>query len=155
MNAPRGPKRVAARRVAELIINIHGDKALKDSDLAALFGISVSRLYAIIGRKLWHLQPKGFHKLSKTRVRGPLGPRPMLAFTQSGVILITSILGDEASLEIGMDIAYAMKTRRRSSEYKKAPSRRAKDPKKAESYAAARIRLAAARLRAMRRKVLH
>lgn len=155
MNAPRAPKRATARELAELLITIRGDKAIRDSDLAALFGISVPRLYAKIGRKLWYLQPKAFHKLSKSRDHGPRGPRPMLAFTQSGVILIASIFGDETSLEIGMDIARAMKTRRRSSAYKKTPPRRAKDPAKAASYAEAKSHLAAAHLRAMRRKVLH
>src|SRR5688572_24008707 len=111
MSVPRVHKRAAASRVAALVIRIDGEKALKDVDLAALFGLSLSALYARIGRKLWRFQPRAFHKLSRAHDRGRRDARPTLAFTQAGVMLVAGILGDEASLETGMDIAHALKTR--------------------------------------------
>lgn len=155
MNVPRIHRRVSASKVAALVITIDGDKALKDSDLAALFGISVATLYARIRRKLWYFQPRSFCKLSKAHDRGRLDARPALAFTQSGVLLIASILGDDASLEIGMDVAHALKTRRRSSTYKKAPARRVNDPAKRARYEAAKDRLILERLHALARKIRH
>jgi hypothetical protein len=155
MSVTRVSKRVPAGRVAELIISIHGDKALKDSDLAALFGISLSKLYARIGRKLWHFKPRAFHKLGKAHDRGRTDARAALAFTQAGVLVIAGIFGDDATLEAGMDIAHALKTRRRSSAKKKAPLRRAKDPAKTARYDEAKRRLVTARLQALSKKTRH
>ena len=155
MSIARVPKRVSASKVAALVINIGGDKAIKDAHLAALFGIRLATLYARIGRKLWRFQPKAFHKLTKSQDRGRLDARPTLAFTQAGVLLIAGILADDASLEIGMDIAHALKTRRRSSAHKKRPVRRANDPEKSASYDEAKSRLIKARLRAVTGKILH
>lgn len=138
-----------------MVIQVRGDKAIKDSDLAALFGISRSALYAKISGKLWRFKPAAFHKLSKAHDRGRQDARPTLAFTQAGVMLVAGILADDTSLEIGMDIAHALRTRRRPSTHKKRAKRRAKDPKKAAKYAEAKSRLTAARLRAVRGKVLH
>lgn len=155
MSVPRTCRRVSASKVAALVIQIRGDKAIKDADLAALFGISLSTLYARISGKLWRFKPAAFHKLSKAHDRGRLDGRPTLAFTQAGVMLVAGILADETSLQIGMDIAHVLKTQRRSSTHKKRPSRRADDPKKAASYDEAKSRLATARLRALKGKVLH
>lgn len=155
MSVARVPKRISASKVAALVIQIDGDKAIKDTDLAALFGIRPSTLYARIGRKLWKFQPGAFHKLSKAHDRGRLDARPALAFTQAGVLLIAGIFADDASLEIGMDIAHALKTRRRSSAHKKRPVRRTDDPEKKAGYDEAKSRLIKARLRAVAGKILH
>lgn len=148
-------RRVSVSEIVALVIEIRGDKAIKDSDLAALFGISLSALYARISGKLWRFKPTAFHKLSKAHDRGRLDGRPALAFTQSGVLLVAGILADEASLETGMEIAHVLKTRRRSSAHKKRPERRADDPKKAKRYDQAKRRLIAERQRAVKKKVLH
>lgn len=155
MSAPRVYRRVSARRITAVVIQVRGDKAIKDSDLAALFGISLSTLYAKISGKLWRFKPTAFHKLPKAHDRGRRDARQTLAFTQAGVMLVAGILADDDSLEVGMDIANALRTRRRSSTRKKRPARRAKDPKKAASYAEAKSRLHVARLRTVKGKVLH
>lgn len=151
----RARKRVSASEVEALLIQVRGAKAIKDVDLAALLGISSSELYARIKGKLWKFQPAAFHKLSKANDRGRLDARPALAFTQSGVLLVAGILTDDASLEIGMEIAQIMKTRRRSSAYKKRPARRTDDPEKSTGYDQAKSRLIGARLRALTGKVRH
>src|SRR5690606_5318139 len=115
----RTRKRVSSSKIAALIINVGGDKALRDQDVAALFGISLAALYRRIGGRLWRIKPKAFHKLPRAHDRGRLDRRPALAFTQAGVMLIAGMLGDDASLEIGMEIAHALRTRRRSSPQKK------------------------------------
>lgn len=155
MSVPRVHKRVSASRVAALVITVRGDKALKNADLAALFGISLTTLYRKIGRKLWCFQPKGFYKLSRAHDRGRLDARPVLAFTQIGVVTIAGLLGDDESLEIGMEIAHVMRIRRRSSAHKKAPVRRVKDPAKTAGYDAAKSRLITQRLFALTRKIRH
>ncbi|HEY0940424.1 MAG TPA: hypothetical protein VGE08_10035 [Steroidobacter sp.] len=155
MSGPRIYRRLSASKIAAVVIQVRGEKAIKDSDLAALFGISRSALYAKLSGKLWRFKPTVVHKLSKAHDRGRQDVRPTLAFTQAGVLLVAGILADDTSLEIGMEIAHALKTRRRSSLHKKRPARRAKDPKKAASYAGAKSRLAAARLRGVRGRVLH
>lgn len=151
----RTPKRVSASKVAALVIQVHGDKAIKDADLAALFGISLAMLYAKIKGKLWHFQPTAFHKLTRTHDRGRLDARPALAFTRAGVLLVAAMLADDASLEMGMDIAHALKNRRRSSAHKKRPARRADDLEKSERYEEAMSRLIKARLLAVGSKVRH
>ncbi len=155
MSRARVPKRISASKVAALVIQIDGDKAIKDSDLAALFGIRLATLYDRIGKKLWRFKPRAFHKLSKAHERGRQDARPAMAFTQAGVLLIAAILGDDDSLEIGFDIAHALKTRRRSSAHKKRPVRRSDDPEKTTAYDEAKRRLITARLRALTGKILH
>jgi hypothetical protein len=155
MSPPRVYRRLSARRIASVVIQVRGEKAIKDADLAALFGITLSQLYARINGKLWRFKPTAFHKLAKAHHRGRQDARQPLAFTQAGVMLVAGILADDTSLEIGMEIAHALRTRRRSSTQKKRPVARAKDPKKAKRYAEARSRLTAARLRAVKDKTLH
>lgn len=155
MSVPRVYKRVVASRVAALVIKIDGDKTLKDSDLAALFGLSLAAMYARIGRKLWKFQPKAFHKLSPVPGRRRGNARPALAFTQEGVLLVASVLRDEAMLETGMEIAHALKTRRRSSVHKKGPVRRVADPVKTANYDEAKRRLIVERLHALTKKIRH
>lgn len=151
MRVPRVHRRVAASRVAALVIKIDGDKALKDSDLAALFELSLPALYASIGRKLWDLQPRAFHKLSQAHDRGRQDARPALAFTLAGVLLVAGILG-EASLDSGADIAHALKTRRRASVHKKVPARRVDDPNKSAHYNEAKRCLIAKHLPALTKR---
>lgn len=155
MSVTRIQKRISTSRVAPLIVKIDGDKALKDSDLAALFGIRLSTFYARLGNKLWHFQPRAFHKLSKAHDRGRQDARPTLAFTQAGVMLVAGIFGDDRSLDLGMDIAHALRTRRRVSVGKKSPGRRANDPLRAAHYDEAKQRLIVERLYSLTRKIRH
>lgn len=153
MSLPRVPKRVPVSTVAARIIKVRGYKALKDADLAALFGLDLPTFYARIGAKLWHFAPNWCFKLSTRYDRGRADRSPALAFTQPGVIMIAGILADADSLEIGMDIAYALRNRRRSSAIKKRPARRADDSKKAARYDEAKARLIRGRLRELLKKI--
>ena len=151
----RAGKRMSASRLAPQIITIDGDKALRDKDVAALFGISLATLYERIGRKLWRIKPRAYYKLPAARDRGRLDRRPGLAFTQAGVLLIAGILGDDDSLEIGLQIADALRTRRRSSTQKKRPARRTDDAEKKALYDEAKSHLLKARMRKVPGRTLH
>lgn len=153
MTVARITGRVDANTIAPLIVNVRGYKTIKDSDLAALFGISLTAFYERIGGKLWRLQPTAFFKLSKAYDRGRLDRRPVLAFTQSGVMMVAGILGDDESFEIGLDIARAMKNRRRSSAHKKRPAKRTHDPDKSERYFQARAHMMQSRLYELLKKM--
>ncbi|MBM0107712.1 hypothetical protein JM946_23455 [Steroidobacter sp. S1-65] len=153
MTVARNTGRVVASTIAPLIVNVRGYKTIKDSDLAALFGISLTKFYGKVGRKLWRLQPAAFFKISKAHDRGRLDRRPVLAFTQVGVMLVAGILGSDDALELGIDIARAMKTRRRTSPRNKRPSKRSSDASKAERYYEARAHMMQGRLHELLKKM--
>lgn len=153
MTVARSSGRVLPSTVAPLIITVRGCKAIKDSDLAALFGLSLTAFYDRVGGKLWKFQPTAFYKLSKAHDRGRMDRRPVLAFTQPGVIMVAGLLGDDEALEIGMDIAHALQNRRRSSAHKKRPAKRAGDPEKAERYYQARAHMMQGRLHELLKKL--
>lgn len=155
MTPPRQPKRVDASAIASLIITVEGCKAIRDVDLAALLGISLPEFYKRIGRKLWVLKSPAYFKLGKRYARGRLDTQPALAFTQSGVMMVASILGDNTALEIGMDVVYALRSRRRGSIQKKRSSRREFDSAKAARYYEAMARLLQGRLHEMLKKMRH
>jgi hypothetical protein len=152
---PRRPKRVDASAIASLIITVEGCKAIKDVDLAALFGIRLPDFYKRVGRKLWILKSPAYFKLSKPYARGRLDAHPSLAFTHSGVMMVAGILGDDTSLEIGMDIVYALRNRRRGSIQKKRPNRRKVDAEKAARYYQAVARMLQGRLHEILKKMRH
>lgn len=155
MTRPRTLKRVDASAIASLVITVEGCKAIKDTDLATLFGLSLPDFYKRIGRKLWMLTKDMYFKLSRRYARGRLDTQPTLAFTQKGVILIASIFGDDDSLEIGMDVVHALKNRRRSSAHKKRPGRRKIDADKAARYYEAMARMLQGRLHDLLKKMRH
>jgi len=155
MTPPRQPKRVDASAIASLIITVEGCKAVRDVHLAALLGTSLPGLYKRIGRKLWIMKSPAYFKLAPRYARGRLDTHPSLAFTQSGVMLVASILGDDASLEIGMDIVYALRNRRRGTVQKKRPIRRKVDAEKAACYYEAMARMLQGRLHEMLKKMRH
>lgn len=155
MTRARKPPRVDASVIASFIITVDGCKVIRDADLAALLGLSLPDFYKRIGRKLWLLKPPAYFTLAKRYARGRLDSRPSLAFTQPGVMLVASMLGDDASLEVGMDIVYALRNRRRGSPLKKRPSRRQSDAQKAANYYEAVARMLQGRLHEMLKKMRH
>ena len=155
MTRARPPKRPAASAIASKVITVEGCKAIKDADLATLLGVSVPALYKRIGGKLWMLRKDMYFKLSPRYSRGRLDTQPPLAFTQTGVILIASIFGDEDSLEIGMDVVQSLRSRRRGSAVKKLPIRRKIDAEKAARYYEAMARMLQGRLHDMLKKMRH
>lgn len=152
---PRKPKRVDASAIASLIVTVEGRKAIKDVDLAALLGLRLPDFYKRIGRKLWILKSPAYFKLTKRYARGRLDAHPSLAFTHSGVMMVAGILGDERSLEIGMDIVYALRNRRRGSIQKKRSNRGEIDAEKAARYYEAVARMLQGRLHEILKKMRH
>jgi hypothetical protein len=148
-------RRVDATAIAAVVIAVDGRKAIRDADLATLFGLGLATFYKRIGRKLWMLRPGWYFKLSKRYARGRLDTHPSLAFTQNGVLLIASILGDDDSLEIGMDIVQALRSRRRGSAQKKRPARRTHNAEKSQRYYEAMARMLQGRLHEMLKKMRH
>jgi hypothetical protein len=155
MTRARKPPRVGANVIASFIITVEGCKVIKDADLAVLLGLSLPDFYKRIGRKLWILKQPAYFTLAKRYARGRLDSQPSLAFTQSGVMMVASMLGDDASLEIGMDIVYALRNRRRDSALKKRPRRRKSDAEKAANYYEAVARMLQGRLHEMLKKMRH
>lgn len=155
MTRARRPKAVDANAIASRVITVAGCKAIKDADLAALLGLSLPVFYKRVGRKLWMLGKGMYFKLSKPNARGRLDIQPTLAFTLNGVMLIASILGDDDSLEIGMDIVHALRNRRRGSATKKRPLRRKDDEEKTQRYYEAMARMLQGRLHDLLKKMRH
>lgn len=122
--------RLDVAKVTSLIVYVNGYKALKDSDLAALFGIGVREMYTRIGDKLWELPRNSYFKVAAPKGRRRSGARPSLAFSQSGVIMVASTLGDESLLDLAAEIAALLQGRRRASAHKKRPALREEDPEK-------------------------
>jgi hypothetical protein len=155
MTRSRQLRRVDASTIASLVITVEGCKAIKDTDLASLLGVRLPGFYKRLGQKLWMLSKDMYFKLSPRYSRGRLDAQPSLAFTQKGVILIASIFGDDDSLEIGMDVVHALRSRRRGSAVKKRPVRRKIDAEKAARYYEAMARMLQGRLHDMLKKMRH
>nr|WP_298722849.1 hypothetical protein [uncultured Steroidobacter sp.] len=155
MTRARKPGRVDASAIASRVITVDGCKAIRDADLAAVLGISLRTFYKRIGGKLWVLKSPAYFKLSRRYARGRLDSQPALAFTQLGVMMVASILGDDASLEIGMDVVHALRARRRGSAHKQRPVRRNNDAEKAARYYEAMARMMQGRLHELLKKMHH
>lgn len=106
-----------------------------------LFGISLSELYQRLGDRLWRLAPTLYCKLSNPYDRGRPNAQPRLAFVRGGVIALGGIFDDDASFQIGLDVANALRNLRRASPQKQRVPRRADDPVVLERYCQARARL--------------
>jgi hypothetical protein len=94
-----------------LALQILGHRVIKDIDLAALLGLRVRELYDHIGRKLWCFECDSVFKLPEHRARSTVDEQGMLAFDWRGVMMVAAILGDDRSLEIGLNIAEALSGR--------------------------------------------
>ncbi|MBL8266597.1 hypothetical protein [Steroidobacter sp.] len=138
--------RVDVAKVTALIVYVDGYKTIKDSDLAALFGIGVRAMYDRIGAKLWELPRNSYFKVAAPKGRRRSNARPSLAFSQSGVVMVASVLGDDASLQVGAEIAFLLQGRRRASAHKKRPALREEDPEKTARYYEARATLTQGKL---------
>lgn len=130
-------RREPAEDIAHLIIHNRGRKAVRDEDLAQRFGLTVEQMYRRLGRKLllfsrsswFEVQPEKRAQNSKSG-----HSRPAIAFTLSGVIMVSASLGMEHALAAGMAIVPLLKTRRRSSKNRRRRSRRANEPERQAQY---------------------
>lgn len=134
-------RREPEEEIAHLIIHHRGRKAVRDEDLARRFGLTVEQMYRRLGRKLllfsrnswFEVQPE--KRPAKRPVKNERGhPRPAVAFTLSGVIMVSASLGTEQALAAGMAFVPLLKTRRRSSKNRQRRPRRANDPPRQAQY---------------------
>ena len=133
-------KRVPAEDLEHLIIHNRGRKAVRDEDLARQFGLSVEQMYRRLGRKLLlFARSSWFEVLPEKGSTTHL--RPAVAFTLSGVILVSASLGSERALAAGMAIVPLMKTRRRSSKNRKRRPPRKDDLSRQAVYASVLAKL--------------
>lgn len=99
-----------ARLATSLMIPVRGCNAIKDVDLALLFGVRLADFYDRIGGKLWCFEPTSIFKLPQRYARAPSDQHPILAFDSFGVRMIAAILGDDNSIEISLDIVSALES---------------------------------------------
>jgi hypothetical protein len=133
----RRPKPITV--IAALVIRVNGSRAIKDVDLASLFGIGVPELYQRIGDRLWRFTPTFYCKLSDRYDRGRPSTQSQLAFFHSGAIALAGIVCSNASFQMGVDVAHALRNYRRPK--KRRRRRRDDDPVELERYYKARARL--------------
>lgn len=133
MNRGRGVKRELPHGLEHLIIHNRGRKAVRDVDLACQFGLTVEQMYARLGHKLLMFSRSSWFEVQPEKQRGAHS-RPVIAFTLSGVIMVSASLGMEHALAAGMELLPLLKTRRRSSKNKQRRARRAHDPSRQSQY---------------------
>ena len=127
-------------QITPLIVHHNGRKALRDADLARLFGVALRLLYQRIERNLWICTRNLMFQLTPEKRSSRSQPfRPGLAFTHGGVIAIAGLLNDATALRVAPDIALILQQRRRS----KRAARRSEDPIKAAKYERARAGIVA------------
>jgi hypothetical protein len=128
--------------IARLVIHRNGRKALKDADLAVLFGVTPQHLYQIMGNTLWLFSRSFMFQLTcgehSSRAESF---QPSLAFTKAGVMAIAALLRDERALELGIGIAHILKQRNRSSAGRKRVRRRPGIDPRSPAYERAAERL--------------
>lgn len=115
------------------IIHNRGRKAVRDEDLAHRVGLTVGQMYGRLGRKFLLFSRSSWFEVLPEKQRGAHS-HPAIAFTLSGVIMMTASLGMETALAAGMEIVPLLKTRRRSSKNKQRRPRRAHDPSRQAKY---------------------
>jgi hypothetical protein len=125
MTRRRSAARVSNEVIARLVIHRNGRKALKDADLALLFGVTPQRLYQTMGSTLWLFSRSFMFQLTcGERCSRADSFQPSLAFTKAGVMAIAALLRDEQALDTGMRIVRVLKQRKRSSAGRKYVRRR-------------------------------
>lgn len=122
-------------------IRANGSRAIADTDLAALFGISLPQMYKQIGNKLFRFTPAMCCKLSTGRERGRTSEHPRLAFSCSGAIVLAGIIEGGAKFHIGTRVAHALRNRRRASTLQKRRNKRDYDFGLWKQYHEARMQL--------------
>ena len=117
-----------------LIIHNRGRKAVRDQDLASCFGLRVEQMYRRLGRKLLLFSRDSWFEVQPEK-GSTRHPRPAIAFTLNGVIMVSASLRMEQALAAGIAILPLLKTRRRSSKNRPRRARRMRDPSRQASYA--------------------
>ena len=116
-----------------LIIHNRGRKAVRDEDLAGQFGLTVEQMYRRLGRKLLLFSRSSWFEVQPEK-GSVTHPRPAVAFTLNGVIMLSASLRMERALAAGTAIVPLLKTRRRSSKNRERRPRRVQDPSRQAAY---------------------
>ena len=117
-NAPkrRPGKAVAATRPVEGLIHvIRGHKVMLDADLAALYGVETKQLNRAVKRNLSRFPEEFMFRLTEEeRMRCQFGAASKrnvrfqpLAFTEHGVVMLSSILNSERAVQMNIVIINA------------------------------------------------
>lgn len=106
-----------------LIIHNRGRKAVRDADLAREFGLTVEQMYRRLGRKLLLFARSSWFEVQLEK-GSSAHTRTAIAFTLSGIIMVSASLRMESALAAGMAIVPLLKTRRRASKNRQRPARR-------------------------------
>lgn len=120
--------------LGQLVIHNRGRKAVRDDDLARCFGLTVEQMYRRLGRKLLLFARSSWFEVLPEK-GSVTHLRPAVAFTLSGVILVSASLGSERALTAGRAIVPLLKTRRRSSKNRRRRPPRRDDPARQARYA--------------------
>lgn len=116
-----------------LIIHNRGRKAVRDDNLARAFGLTVEQMYRRLGRKLLLFSRSSWFEVQPEK-GSRIHTRPAVAFTLSGIIMVSASLRMERALTAGMLIVPLLKTRRRSSKNRKRRARRKDEPVRQATY---------------------
>ncbi len=120
-NAPKRPgKTIAAPRPENLIRVIRGEKVMLDADLAALYDVPTKRLNEAVRRNLRRFPQTFMFRLSRGESaalrsqfatletgRGRYSKYPPLAFTEHGVVMLSSVLNSERAIEMSILVVNA------------------------------------------------
>lgn len=101
--------------VLEKIYVIRGLKVMLDNDLAALYGVETKRLKEQVRRnisrfpndfmfELSEKEHQHLKELSGNRRRGSHAKYPPFAFTEHGVLMLSSILNSERAIKVNIQI---------------------------------------------------
>lgn len=101
-----------------LIIHNRGRKAVRDEDLARHFGLTVEQMYRRLDRKLLLFSRGSWFEVQPEK-GGSTHTRQAVAFTLSGIIMVSASLRMDSALAAGMAIVPLLKIRRRSSKNRK------------------------------------
>jgi hypothetical protein len=124
---------VSGEDLERLIIHNRGRKAVRDEDLARSFGLTVEQLYRRLGRKLLLFSRSSWFEVQPEK-GSDRHTRTAIAFTLSGIIMLSASLGMEHALATGMALVPLLKTRRRTSKNRQRRPRRNADPSRQAMY---------------------
>ena len=106
-------------QLQELIYEIHGQKVMLDSDLAALYGVEVKRLNESVKRNIKRFPPEFMFQLTDdewNNLRSQIATfnndarkyKPY-AFTEHGILMLSSVLNSERAIEVNINIMRTFK----------------------------------------------
>jgi len=100
--------------IQDLIYEIRGQKVMLDSDLAGLYGVDIKRLNESVKRNMKRFPPEFMFQLSNDEwvnqrsqfatFRKDTRKYKPYAFTEHGILMLSSILNSDTAIEINIEI---------------------------------------------------